>query len=206
MLIDRCLMTKNKTTGEWIGVVEVKQREGEKWRFAAWIAFFIMLFEAFRLAQFTWFSFSMVEYAILFISAFATIFFFRQSSKCEMIREACIVIPQPEPIYDEAGQTLGYKRQLVLPNAETGKFERFDVSRFTHVVYGIIDYPMPGRKNVSIDAYAIYLAESDGSPHAVVEGSFDKYSSFTLARRICALTKLPLIEMGKGHPFTDSEK
>ena len=123
-----------------------------------------------------------------------------------MIREACIVIPQPEPIYDEAGQTLGYKRQLVLPNAETGKFERFDVSRFTHVVYGIIDYPMPGRKNVSIDAYAIYLAESDGSPHAVVEGSFDKYSSFTLARRICALTKLPLIEMGKGHPFTDSEK
>jgi len=205
MLIDRCLLTKNKTTDEWIGVVEVKKREGEKWRFAAWLAVIVLLFEIFRLAQYTWTSFSPTEYAVMVISAFFAILFFRQSSKCEMIREACIVIPPAVPVYDGVGQVMGYRRELLLPVANTDKFERFDVSRFTHVVFGIVDYPMPGRRNINIDAYAIYLAEADGTPHAVIEGSFDKYSSFTLARRICAITKLPLVEMGKGHPFAENK-
>jgi hypothetical protein len=51
----------------------------------------------------------------------------------------------------------------------------------------------------------LYLAEKDGTPHAVVEGSFDKYTCFTLARKLSALTKLPLIELGKGQPFVSSE-
>jgi hypothetical protein len=65
----------------------------------------------------------------------------------------------------------------------------------------MIDYPWPGREGVVVAAYALYLAEHDGTPQAIVEGSFDKYSCFTLARRISGLTKIPLIELGKGQPY-----
>lgn len=205
MLIDRCLLTKNKSTGEWIGVMEVKKREGERWRFAAWIASFISLFEIFRISHFNWLSVSAAEYALIFFVIFAAIFSFRQSAKCETIREACIVIPPEQPVHDEVGQVLGYSRSILLPHAGTDKWDRFDVTRFTHVVFGIVDCPLPGRPGVHYDAYAIYLAEQDGTPHAIIEGSSDKYSAFTMARRIAALTKLKLIEMGKGHPFAESK-
>ena len=203
MLIDRCLMTKNKSTGEWIGIVEIKKRERERWRFAAWITLLITLFEVFRIAHIHWLSISIAEYILLFFCAFASIFFFRQSSKCDMRREIAFRVPEPSPVYDQVGQIIGWKRTIKLPEPEKESFKTFDVSIFTHVVYGIVDYPLPGRRDVKIEAYAIYLAEKDGTPHAVVDGSFDKYSSFTLARRLSALTKLPLIELGTGHPFSD---
>lgn len=203
MLIDRCLMTKNKSSGEWIGIVEIKKREGERWRFAAWIATLITLFEMFRIAHIHWLSISLAEYILLFFCAFAAIFFFRQSSKCAMIREVAFRIPNPAPIHDAVGQTVGWQRTILLPKAGKEDFVTYDVSRFTHVVYGLVDYPLPGRPGVTIEAYAIYLAEKDGTPHAVVDGSFDKFSSFTLARRLAVLTKLPLIELGKGHPFSE---
>ena len=164
---------------------------------------FITLFEVFRIAHINWLSISLAEYVLLFFCAFAAIFFFRQSSKCEMRREVAFRVPNPTPIHDQVGQTLGWKRTILLPEPEKDTYITYDVSRFTHVVYGIVDYPLPGRWDVKIEAYAIYLAEKDGTPHAVVDGSFDKYSSFTLARRLSALTKLPLIELGKGHPFSE---
>ena len=206
MLIDRCLLTKNKSTSEWIGVIEIKKREGERWRMAAWLATFITLFEVFRISHYNWLSISAAEYVGLFFAAFAAIFFFRQSSKCATTREAVFVVPPAVPVYDAVGQTIGFQRTVLLPRdgcdkAKADAWERFEVDRFTHVVFGIIEVPMPGRPGVSIDAYAVYLAEQDGTPHAVVTGSYDKYSTFTLARRLAALTKLKLIEMGKGHPF-----
>lgn len=201
MLIDRCILTKRHE--EWVGVVELRQRIGERWRFAAWIMVMILAVEVFRLAMAGFWYFSMLEYGILILSAFFAVAFFRRSSRTSKHRETVIRIPPPEPVVDEVGQILGYRQRVMLP--ENGQFVSYDVERFTHVVFGLIDYPWPGRKNVSIDAFALYLAEKDGTPHAVVEGSFDKYTCFTLARKLSALTKLPLIELGKGQPFVSSE-
>ena len=199
MLYDRCMLTK--IDNEWRGLVELRQRVGERWRFAAWVALLIVCIEAFRLAMIGIWYFSPLEYCIFGLSIFFFVAFYRKSAKTFRYRETVIRIPAPEPVYDRAGQTLGYRQRLYLP--ENGEFKVYDVSRFTHVVFGLIDYPWPGRKNVNIDAFALYLAEKDGTPRALVEGCFDKYTCFTLGRRISALTKLPLIEMGKGQPFTE---
>lgn len=197
MLIDRCILTKRNE--EWVGIVELRQRIGERWRFAAWLMALIAGIELFRLAMAGFWYFSMIEYGILGISIFFTLAFWRRSSKTYKHRETVIRIPAPTPIHDEVGQTIGHQQRILLP--ENGQFTSYDVSRFTHIVFGLIDYPWPGRKNVSIDAFALYLAEADGTPHAIVEGSFDKYTCYTLARKLSALTKLPIIELGRGQPF-----
>jgi hypothetical protein len=202
MLYDRCYLTKRNN--EWIGLVELRQRIGERWRFAAWLAFIIAGVEAFRLALAGFWYFNKIEFVILILSTVFAIAFFRRSSKTYKYRETVIKIPQPEPVYDEVGQILGYRQIVYLPEDNT--FKPYDVSRFTHVVYGLIDYPWPGRKNVNIEAFALYLAEKDGTPHALVEGCFDKYTCYTLGRRISALTKLPIIELGKGQPFIKEKK
>ena len=194
MLYDRCMLTKQNN--EWIGLVELRQRIGERWRFAAWLMLIVMCIEIFRLAQAGIWYFSGFEYALLALSVFFFVAFYRRSAKTFKYRETVIRIPQPEPVHDEVGQVLGYRQLIYLP--EDGEYKVYDINRFTHVVFGLIDYPWPGRKNVFIDAFALYLAEKDGTPHAIVEGCFDKYTCFTLARRISALTKLPLIELGKG--------
>ena len=194
MLYDRCMLTKQNN--EWIGLVELRQRIGERWRFAASLMLIVMCIEIFRLAQAGIWYFSGFEYALLALSVFFFVAFYRKSSKTFRYRETVIRIPQPEPVHDEVGQVLGYRQLIYLP--EGGEYKVYDINRFTHVVFGLIDYPWPGRKNVSIDAFALYLAEKDGTPHAIVEGCFDKYTCFTLARRISALTKLPMIELGKG--------
>lgn len=198
MLFDRCMLTKKGT--EWIGIVELRQRQGERWRFAAWVTFIVVLIEAFRLAYVGIWYFSGLEYGILALSTFFFIAFYRKSSKTFKYREMVIRIPSAEVIYDGVGQICGHRQLVYLP--EHGEFRGYDVTCFTHVVFGLIDYPWPGRKNVNINAFALYLAEKDGTPHAIVEGCFDKYSCFMLARRIAALTKLPLIELGKGQPFS----
>lgn len=201
MLIDRCILTKRNE--EWVGIVELRQRVGERWRFAAWIMAIVLIVEIFRLALAGFWYFSMLEYGILGLSAFFAVAFFRRSARTYKYRETVIRIPVPKPIIDETGSIVGYRQCVMLP--ENGNFVSYDVERFTHVVFGLIDYPWPGRKNVSIDAFALYLAEKDGTPHAIVDGSFDKYTCFTLARKLSALTKLPLIELGKGQPFVSVE-
>ena len=200
MLIDRCILTKRND--EWVGIVELRQRIGERWRFAAWLVTLILVVEIFRLAMAGFWYFSMFEYGVLILSAFFAIAFFRRSSKTYKHRETVIRIPASEPVLDGVGQVLGYRQRVMLP--ENGNFVSYEVGRFTHVVFGLIDYPWPGRKNVSIDAFALYLAEKDGTPHAIVDGSFDKSTCYTLARKLSALTKLPLIELGKGQPFVAS--
>ena len=201
MLYDRCMLTKKGN--EWIGLVELRQRIGERYRFIAIVMLIIFSFEAFRLALSGFWYFNWWEALIMLASAFFMFVFFRRSSKTFKYRSMVIRIPEPRPVRDEVGQILGYTRKILLPG-EHG-FEEYDVSQFTHVVFGLIDYPWPDRKNVYIDAFALYLAEKDGTPHAIVEGAFDKYTCFTLARRIAALTKLPLIELGKGQPFVSGE-
>ena len=179
MLYDRCILTKRND--EWIGLVEVCQRIGERWRFVAWLMAIIVAFELFRLALAGFWYFNRWEFVILGLALF-----FR--------------LPPPKPIHDDIGQTIGYSQQIILP--EKGNYVAYDLDRFTHLVFGLIDYPWPGRKNVSIEAFALYLAERDGTPHPIVEGSFDKYSCFALARKLSALTKIPIIELGKGQPFS----
>ena len=201
MLYDRCMMTKRND--EWVGLVELRQRIGERYRFAAIIMLIIFVIEAFRLALAGFWYFNWWEGVIMLVSAFLMFALFRRSSKTYRYRSTVIRIPDPVPVRDNVGQILGYSRKILLPGDHG--FVQYDVSRFTHVVFGLIDYPWPGRKGVYIDAFALYLAEADGTPHAIVEGSFDKYTCFTLARRISALTKLPLIELGKGHPYVDTK-
>ena len=201
MLYDRCMLTKRNN--EWVGLVELRQRIGERYRFSAWIMLIIFVVEAFRLALSGFWYFNWWEGLIMLVSFFLMVILFRRSSKTYRYRSMVIRIPEPQPIRDEVGQILGYSQKILLPD-EHG-FVQYDVSRFTHVVFGLIDYPWPNRKGVFIDAFALYLAEADGTPHAIVEGSFDKYTCFTLARRISALTKLPLIELGKGQPFVDAK-
>ncbi len=200
MLFDRCLLAKNKAG--WSGIAEVRKRLGERWRFFAWVMLIIACIELFRLALAGFWYFSGLEYVILGLSIFFFIAFYKRSSKTFKYREEVILIPKPDPIVDEVGQVLGYRQVVAL--LENGEYRTYDITRFSHVVFGLIDYPWPERKNVSIDAFALYLAEKNGTPHAIVEGCFDKYSCFQLARRIAALTKLPLIELGKGQPFTKS--
>lgn len=197
MLFDRCILTKKKD--EWIGLVEVCQRVGERWRFIACLMTIIAGIELFRLAYAGFWYFNRWEFAILAISIFFAIAFFRKSSKTFRHREVVFRLPPPVPIQDEVGQTLGYKQTIAIP--EKGDFKIYDTDNFTHIVFGLIDYPWPGRKNVSIEAFALYLAEKDGTPHPIVEGSFDKYSCFALARKLSALTHIPIIELGKGQPF-----
>ena len=182
MLFDRCILAKKNN--EWTGIAEVRKRVGDRWRFFAWLMLIIVIIQGFRLALAGFWWFSAIDYGILALSIFFFIAFFRKSSKTYRYRENVI-------------------RQVVYLE-EDGAYKPYDIRRFSHVVFGLIDYPWPDRKGVSIDAFALYLAETDGTPHAVVEGCFDKYSCFQLARRIAALTKLPLIELGKGQPFTKS--
>lgn len=197
MLYDRCILTKRND--EWVGLVEVCQRIGERYRFAAWIMAIVVAAELFRLALSGFWYFNPWEFAILGVSFFFAVAFFRKSSKTFRRRETVFRIPKPDPVRDDAGQIVGYRRSIMLP--DQGTFVSYDIDRFTHIVFGLIDYPWPGRKNVSIEAFALYLAEQDGTPHPIVEGSFDKYSCFALARKLSALTKIPIIELGKGHPF-----
>lgn len=200
MLFDRCILAKKNN--EWIGIAEVRKRVGERWRFFAWLMLIVVIIQGFRLALAGFWYFSALDYGILALGVFFFIAFFRKSSKTYRYREHVIRVPEPEAMYDEVGQTVGYHQVVYLQ--ETGTYKPYDVRRFSHVVFGLIDYPWPDRKGVSIDAFALYLAENDGTPHSIVEGCFDKYSCFQLARRISALTKLPLIELGKGQPFTKS--
>ncbi|MCL2326833.1 MAG: hypothetical protein FWC40_10125 [Proteobacteria bacterium] len=198
MLSDRCLMTKQGD--EWVGIVELIWRQGARWRFVAWIAGIILVLEAFRLSQISFWHFSFWEYLVMFVSAIVAVFAFLQSARRLVRRAVVIRLPRQEPVFDDVGQIAGVRQSILLPGEE-GKYDHYDASRFSHIVFGLIDYPWPGRKDVSIDAYALYLAEHDGTPHAIVEASFDKYSCFALARRIAVLTKIPLIELGKGQPF-----
>lgn len=198
MLYDRCILTKRND--EWIGLVEVCQRIGERWRFVAWLMAIIVAFELFRLALAGFWYFNRWEFVILGLALFFAIACFRRSSKTFRQREEVFRLPLPKPIHDDIGQTIGYSQQIILP--EKGNYVAYDLDRFTHLVFGLIDYPWPGRKNVSIEAFALYLAERDGTPHPIVEGSFDKYSCFALARKLSALTKIPIIELGKGQPFS----
>lgn len=201
MLFDRCILTKRDN--EWTALVELRQRIGERWRFAAWVMLIILIIESFRLALAGFWYFNAIEYGILGLSLFFFIAFYRKSSKTFKYRETVLRIPPPEVFQDPYGNVTGSRQLLYLP--ENGSFKAYNVNQFTHVVFGLIDYPWPDRKDVFIDAFALYLAEKNGTPHAIVEGCFDKYTCYTLGRRISALTKLPLIELGKGQPFAKTE-
>lgn len=48
MLYDKCILTKRDNS--WVGFVEIWQRIGENWRFAAWIMVIILVIELFRLS------------------------------------------------------------------------------------------------------------------------------------------------------------
>ena len=202
MLYDRCMMVKRDN--DWVGLVELRQRIGERYRLLAYVMLIVFVFEAFRLALAGIWYFNWWEALIMLVSAFLMFVLFRRSSRIYRYRSTVIRIPRPEPVLDEAGMLLGYRQKILLPT-ESG-YETYDVSRFTHVVFGLIDYPWPSRPGVKVDAFALYLAEADGTPHAIVEGSFDRFTCYSLARRISALTKLPLIELGKGQPFVADAK
>lgn len=201
MLIDRCLMTKHGD--EWVGLVEVRQRSGERWRFVAWLSVMVCAVEIFRLGQISFWFFSVWEYTILLLSAFAAVGAFRRAGKLLAQREIAFRIPPPIACYDEDEQLINEKRHILLSSKDG--FDSYNIDRFTHVVFGLIDLPMPGRQSVTIEAYALYLAETDGTPRAIIEGAFDKHSCFLVAKRVAALTKLPLIELGKGHPFVSHD-
>lgn len=71
-------------------------------------------------------------------------------------------------------------------------------SELTHVVYGLVDVPWPGRAGVNVEAYAVYLAKHDGTPIPVIDGTMDKLASWQIARELSSALSVPLIELGKG--------
>jgi hypothetical protein len=79
-----------------------------------------------------------------------------------------------------------------------GDYREISLHDLTHVVFGMIDYPWPGREGVEVEAFALYLARDDGTPVPVIDGTMDKMASYHIARALSDVLGLPLIEMGKG--------
>lgn len=202
MLFDRCILTKKNH--EWIGIAEAVQRVKARYRFLAWLMAITAIIEMLRLAVTGFWYFNAVEFVVLVLSLFFAVAFFRRSAKTIRRRETVFKIPQPLPIQNEDGLVTGYKINILLP--ENGRFSSYPAENFSHVVFGLIDYPCPGRKNVYIDAFALYLAEKNATPHPIVEGCFDKFTCYQLGRKLSAITKIPMIELGKGQPYAHSQK
>ena len=76
--------------------------------------------------------------------------------------------------------------------------QQHSVASLTHVVFGMIDYPWPDREGVNVEAYALYLAQADGTPIPVIDASTDKLRTFQLAQTLAGLLDRKMIQMGKG--------
>jgi len=71
-------------------------------------------------------------------------------------------------------------------------------SGITHVVFGLVDLPWPGRSGVNVEAFALYLALQDGTPVPVIDGTLEKLDAYKIATTLAELLGVPLIELGKG--------
>jgi len=79
-----------------------------------------------------------------------------------------------------------------------GDPEVIDMARVTHVVFGMIDYTLPKHPGVDLEAFALYLAQDDGTPIAVVDASADRLGTYRLAQALASLLGRPMIQLGKG--------
>jgi hypothetical protein len=90
-------------------------------------------------------------------------------------------------------------RNQVATLGEDGKVQaHLSTDALTHVVFGIVDVPHASRRDVSLEACAVYLACEDGTPVPVIEACEDKPSAFRLAKALSTALNLPIIELGRG--------
>ena len=83
---------------------------------------------------------------------------------------------------------------------ETGGLEKVVSEGLTHVVFGLVDIPWPGREGVDVEGFALSLAREDGTPVPVIEGTMDRVGAFEAAQVLSRDLRLPIIELGKGQP------
>ena len=88
-------------------------------------------------------------------------------------------------------------RQWVTRYTPSGP-ESHAVGSVTHVIFGMIDYPWPDREGIAVEAFALYLAQQDGTPIPVVDGGEDKLRIFKLGQALSVILGRPLLQMGKG--------
>lgn len=200
MLVDRCLMTKNAS--QWIGISEAWERKGSKFRFPMYISAILLFFATFRIMHLALFQLELLDWASVILSAILMISFAKLSSQKIPIYDVVIRIGQPNYVQSPDGSIVQRLQDIyVRRNPDDKKLQLHSVDEFSHVVFGLIDYPWPGREGVTIEAFALYLAHKNGDAYPIISGSFDKLSCFSLGRRISALTGIPIIQLGKGQPF-----
>lgn len=201
MLVDRCLLTQKD--GQWLGLTERDVRIGEKYRFAAWLFAIALLLAMIRILDMSVLRMGALDYLSIGLPAVCTIVFFKLSSQRKKLRQIAIKVDNPREALDEDGMLLGRQQAFYLPKSEEALgYTPYQVSEYSHVVFGLIDYKLPKDKRaLSIEAYALYFARHDGTPLPIVECCFDKMSCYNLGRRLAAITTLPMIELGKGQPF-----
>ncbi|MDX9723268.1 MAG: hypothetical protein RBU37_21125 [Myxococcota bacterium] len=72
------------------------------------------------------------------------------------------------------------------------------IEELTHVVFGLIDVPWPGREGVQVEAFALYFALRDGTPLPIIDGTTQRIEAFRIGEQLSGLLGIPLITLGKG--------
>ena len=199
MLIERCFLVKSR--GYWEGMGEYTNRKSEGLRMPGWLLLGVSLFGLYRLSQLAWGHMGIWDVLFVVLPLFVAVVFLKISSGFSVRHPVLIRIDEALIFRDEEDVEIGREQLVHLPAGPHNRLCAYEVSEFTHVVFGMIDYPLPGSRELRVESFAVYLARVDGEPFAVVDACFDNMSAYQLARRICALTGLSFIEMGKGQPF-----
>ncbi len=184
------------------GIRQVREREG--WRFLGWVAVGVCAAVVLYDVR-AWYGVrNPLDYFLPLALALAAVVLLRVSSKTVTLRrrlasfthEAASVaaLGEVDPEGEGAEVALVNKVEVFCPVGST----RVGRGELTHVVFGLIDYPWPGRKGVAMEAFALYLAKGDGTPVPLVEATHDKLVTYQVGGRLAELLALPLIELGKG--------
>ena len=191
MLYDRCILTKRND--EWIGLVEVCQRIGERWRFVAWLMAIIVAFELFRLALAGFWYFNRWEFVILGLALFFAIACFRRSSKTFRQREE--VFRHPNPFTTTSGKLSAIankssspKRAITSPTTSTDSLTSSSVSS---IILGLDAKTSPSKPSPST------------SPNATEHRT---PSSKALSINTPALPSLENYPLSQKFPSSNSEK
>jgi len=162
-------------------------RKHRDWRFAGWLllgaTIAIVLYDVRRWAYVQ----SPLEYLVPLGTALIAIILINVAGKPQIVERPLLRVTAEDP----AG---GAAVERCAPSG----VESYDPGALTHVVYGLIDVPWPGREGVNVEAFAVYLAMDDGTPIPVIDGTMDKTASWQIASALSQRLGIPVIEMGKG--------
>lgn len=164
-------------------VVTVRPRRD--WRFLGWLLLGATIASVLYDIRGWRFVTSLTEYLVPLVGALLAVILIGVGGKTQLVERPLLrVVPGEHGAHLEAYAPHGVQ-----------SVERDEL---THVVFGMIDVPWPGREGVKVEAFALYLAKHDGTPIPVIDGTMDKLGSWQIARALSETLSIPLIEMGKG--------